>query len=114
MKLIEGIKKLVKPDTNRLTAYAIIRENLSPVNGADPSQKPWKQYAFQVFWYDAKTESFSKVAMRTLMDRAAEMTGSEGVEYGIVKRDDHQYDLIARRGDSSFVVLYATDSWLAL
>ena len=131
MNIIETIKNAVKPEHERFRTYSLV--SAVPIQSVRKDGKVvnWQSFAFDQRMYDTRKYTFAKAAMNMLMCKAAEIIEEqveerramnaqqdhdpaqvelpELSEYSVVRRSEHQYDLVRRTDKGDVVVLSATD-----
>lgn len=130
MNIIEKIKNAVKPEHERFRTYSLV--SAVPIqSGKDGKVVNWQSFAFDTQKYDTRKYTFAKAAMNTLMGKAAEIIEEQVAErqamnaqpdhepvqvelpelseYSVIRRGEHQYDLVRRTDKGDVVVLSATD-----
>lgn len=130
MNIIEKIKNAVKPEHEWFRTYSLVSA-VPNQSGKDGKVVNWQSFAFDPQMYDTRKYSFAKAAMNTLMGKAAEIIEEQVAErqamnaqpdhepvqvelpelseYSVIRRSEHQYDLVRRTDKGDVVVLSATD-----
>ena len=131
MNIIEKIKNAVKPEHEWFRTYSLVSAVPIQSGSKDGKVVNWQSFAFDTQKYDTRKHTFAKAAMNTLIVKAAEIIEEQVAErkamdaqkdhepvqveipelseYSVVRRSEHQYDLVRRTDKGDVVVLSATD-----
>lgn len=125
MGIIQKIKEAMKPEYKFMKGYTLV--SAVPIQSDhDGKVTSWTLYSFETCMYDERTDTFAKAAMNTLMNKATEIIEShlealhdqdkepklapELASFSVIRRSEHQYDLVRRTADKDVIVLSATDN----
>ena len=131
MNIIEKIKNAVKPEHEWFRTYSLVSAVPIQSVGKYGRVVNWQSFAFDQQMYDTRKYTFAKAAMNILMCKAAEIIEGQVAErqamnaqqdhdpvqvelpelseYSVIRRSEHQYDLVRSTDKGDVVVLSATD-----
>lgn len=128
MNIIQKIKEKMKPEYEFMKGYTLVSAVPIQSDNTDKGGKveSWTSFQFESQIYDERKETFAKAAMNTLMNKAAEIVEShleamrspdhepslapDVASFSVIRRSEHQYDLVRRTDKGDVVVLSATDN----
>jgi hypothetical protein len=128
MNIIQKIKEKMKPEYEFMKGYTLV--SAVPIQSDNTSKggkvESWTLYSFEAQMYDERKDTFAKAAMNVLMNKASEIIESylealhdpdkepklapDLASFSVIRRGEHQYDLVRRTDKGDVVVLSATDN----
>ena len=125
MGIIQKIKDKMKPEYEFMRGYTLVSA-VSIQSDKGGKVESWTSYQFESQIYDERKETFAKAAMNVLMNKASEIIEShlealhdpdkepkpapDLASFSVIRRSEHQYDLVRRTDKGDVVVLSATDN----
>ena len=128
MNIIQKIKEKMKPEYEFMKGYTLVSAVPIQSDNTDKGGKVegWTSFQFESQIYDERKETVAKAAMNTVMNKAAEIVEShleamrspdhepslapDVASFSVIRRSEHQYDLVRRTDKGDVVVLSATDN----